>query len=187
MAARLVKENFMGLRKSPERTPAFLAAHGRNIQKCADPKTPRGTGRSSLNALKHGRFPKLKKCPRRTNNLSRRRRGAKPSKASKRAGISILCALAAWREIVCCFTADRGTNPTFFENETGMSFRIRVGGLLSFFVLFFSGTKLECPLESVEARGTNPNSKPNLTYSSCNWALADPEEIPQIRLNFSVP
>jgi len=56
MAARPVKENFMGLRKSPERTPAFLAAHRRNAQKCTGPKTPKGKARSSLNALKHGRF-----------------------------------------------------------------------------------------------------------------------------------
>jgi len=46
----------MSLRKSPERTPAFLAAQRRNAQKCTGPKTPKGKVRSSLNALKHGRF-----------------------------------------------------------------------------------------------------------------------------------
>jgi len=46
----------MSLRKSPERTPALLAALRRNAQKCTGPKTPQGKARSSLNALKHGRF-----------------------------------------------------------------------------------------------------------------------------------
>ena len=46
----------MSLRKSPERTPAFLAAHRRNALKCTGPNTPTGKARSSLNALKHGRF-----------------------------------------------------------------------------------------------------------------------------------
>jgi len=44
------------LRKSPVRTPAFLAAHRRNAQKCTGPRTPAGKARSSLNASKHGRF-----------------------------------------------------------------------------------------------------------------------------------
>lgn len=46
----------MSLRKSPERTPALLAALRRNAQKCTGPKTPQGKARSSLNPLKHGRF-----------------------------------------------------------------------------------------------------------------------------------
>ena len=46
----------MSLRKSPERTPAFLAAQRRNAQKCRGPKTPEGKARSSLNALKHGQY-----------------------------------------------------------------------------------------------------------------------------------
>jgi len=45
----------MGLRKSPERTPAFLAAQRRNARKCTGPKTPQGKTRASLNSLKHGR------------------------------------------------------------------------------------------------------------------------------------
>ena len=46
----------MSLRKSPTRTPAFLAANRLNAQKCSGPKTPAGKARSSLNALKHGRY-----------------------------------------------------------------------------------------------------------------------------------
>jgi hypothetical protein len=46
------------------------------------------------------------------------------------------------------------------RNETGMSFRIRGDTDFPFFVLYFSGTKLECPLESIKPRGTNPNTKP---------------------------
>jgi hypothetical protein len=46
------------------------------------------------------------------------------------------------------------------RNETGMSFRIRSDSRIPFFVLYFSGTKLECPLESIKARGTNPNTNP---------------------------
>jgi len=52
----LVKEHFMSLRKAPNRTPAFLAAHRRNAQKCTGPKTLAGKARSSLNALKHGTY-----------------------------------------------------------------------------------------------------------------------------------
>ena len=174
----------MGLRKSPERTPAFLAAHRRNAQKCADSSIPEGKARSSLNALRHGGFAQMKKWWLRTNTLSRRRRGARPSKASEGAGISILCALAALRERVCHFTSERGTNPTFFRNETGMSFRIRARNRIPLFVLYFRGTKLECPLESTKAPGPNPNSKPDFTCFSCNLVLADGEEMPRIRLNF---
>ena len=46
----------MGLRQSPKLTPARLAALRRNAQKCTGPKTSQGKARSSLNALKHGRF-----------------------------------------------------------------------------------------------------------------------------------
>jgi hypothetical protein len=46
------------------------------------------------------------------------------------------------------------------RNETGMSFRISGDINIAFFVPFFSGTKLECPLESANARGTNPNTNP---------------------------
>jgi len=65
MATRLVKEFFMSLRKSPLRTAAFLAAHRRNAWKSTGPRTIKGKLRSSLNALKHGRFahhllPKLR-------------------------------------------------------------------------------------------------------------------------------
>jgi len=44
------------LRQSPTRTPAFLAANRHNSQKCTGPRTPAGKARSSLNALKHGRY-----------------------------------------------------------------------------------------------------------------------------------
>jgi hypothetical protein len=44
------------LRRSPTATPAFLAANRRNAQKCTGPRTPAGKARSSLNALKHGRY-----------------------------------------------------------------------------------------------------------------------------------
>jgi len=46
----------MPLRKSPRRTPAFLAAVRANARKSRGPKTERGKARSSLNSLKHGRF-----------------------------------------------------------------------------------------------------------------------------------
>ena len=50
-----MKEVFV-LRKSPTRTEAFLAANRRNAQKCTGPRTPEGKARSSLNALKNGRY-----------------------------------------------------------------------------------------------------------------------------------
>ncbi len=46
----------MPLRKSPSRTPAFLAANRRNALKSTGPRTPRGKARVSLNALKSGRY-----------------------------------------------------------------------------------------------------------------------------------
>lgn len=46
----------MCLRHSPTRTPAFLAANRHNAQRCTGPRTPAGKARSSLNALKHGRY-----------------------------------------------------------------------------------------------------------------------------------
>jgi hypothetical protein len=44
----------MPLRKSPERTPAFLAAHRANVRKSTGPRTAEGKYRVRLNALKHG-------------------------------------------------------------------------------------------------------------------------------------
>jgi len=44
----------MSLRKSPTRTPAFLAANRANAQKCTGPRTPEGKTRVALNALRHG-------------------------------------------------------------------------------------------------------------------------------------
>ena len=44
----------MSLRKSPTRTPAFLAANRANAQKCAGPRTPEGKARVARNALRHG-------------------------------------------------------------------------------------------------------------------------------------
>lgn len=44
----------MPLRKSPERTPAFLAAHRANVRKSTGPRTAEGKARVRLNALKHG-------------------------------------------------------------------------------------------------------------------------------------
>ena len=46
----------MCLRQSPTRTPAFLAANRHHAQKCTGPRTPAGKARSSLNALKRGRY-----------------------------------------------------------------------------------------------------------------------------------
>ena len=48
----------MCLRKSPARTPAFLAANRRNAQKCTGPRTPQGKARSALNSLSHGHYAK---------------------------------------------------------------------------------------------------------------------------------
>ena len=45
----------MPLRKSPVRTPAFLAANRANARMSSGPRTPCGRARVSLNALKHGR------------------------------------------------------------------------------------------------------------------------------------
>ena len=44
----------MPLRKSPTRTPAFLAANRAHAQKCTGPRTPEGKARVALNALHHG-------------------------------------------------------------------------------------------------------------------------------------
>jgi hypothetical protein len=44
----------MPLRKSPERTPAFLAAHRTNVRRSTGPRTAEGKARGRLNALKHG-------------------------------------------------------------------------------------------------------------------------------------
>jgi len=44
----------MPLRKSPTRTPAFLAANRANPQKCTGPRTPEGKTPVALNALHHG-------------------------------------------------------------------------------------------------------------------------------------
>lgn len=46
----------MSLRKSPARTPAFMAAQRANAQKSTGPRTPRGKARVALNGLRHGRF-----------------------------------------------------------------------------------------------------------------------------------
>ena len=46
----------MPLRESPARTPALLAALRANARKSHGPRTARGKARSSLNALKHGRY-----------------------------------------------------------------------------------------------------------------------------------
>ncbi len=42
------------LRKSPVRTPALIAANGRNALRSTGPRTVQGRARVSLNALKHG-------------------------------------------------------------------------------------------------------------------------------------
>jgi hypothetical protein len=44
----------MSLRKSPTRTPAFLAANRANAQKCTGPRTPEAKTRVAFNALRHG-------------------------------------------------------------------------------------------------------------------------------------
>ena len=44
----------MSLRKSPSRTPAFLAANRLNALKSTGPRTACGKARSSLNSFKHG-------------------------------------------------------------------------------------------------------------------------------------
>ena len=44
----------MSLRKSPTRTPAFLAANRRNAQRSTGPRTARGKAQSRLNRLQTG-------------------------------------------------------------------------------------------------------------------------------------
>jgi hypothetical protein len=46
----------MPLRKSPLRTPALLAARRASARKSHGPISFKGKARSSLNALKHGRY-----------------------------------------------------------------------------------------------------------------------------------
>jgi hypothetical protein len=46
----------MSLRKSPERTAAFVAACRANAQKSTGPKAQRSKARTCLNGLKHGRY-----------------------------------------------------------------------------------------------------------------------------------
>ncbi len=46
----------MFLRKCPTRTPALLAANRANAQKSTGPRTARGKGQVTLNALKHGGY-----------------------------------------------------------------------------------------------------------------------------------
>jgi hypothetical protein len=50
------KEDLMPLRKSPVRTPAFLAANRANARKSTGPRTPQGKARISFNSFKHGRY-----------------------------------------------------------------------------------------------------------------------------------
>jgi hypothetical protein len=44
----------MPLRRSPSRTPEFLAAQRSNAKKSTGPRTPKGKAGVRLNALKHG-------------------------------------------------------------------------------------------------------------------------------------
>jgi len=44
----------MSLRRSPTRTPAFLAANRRNALKSTGPRTARGKARTGFNALRNG-------------------------------------------------------------------------------------------------------------------------------------
>ena len=46
----------MPLRKSPTRTPEFLAANRRNAKKSTGPRTQEGKALAALNALKHGGY-----------------------------------------------------------------------------------------------------------------------------------
>jgi len=46
----------MSLRKSPQLTPALLAAARRNAQHSTGPRTAAAKQNSKLNALKHGRY-----------------------------------------------------------------------------------------------------------------------------------
>jgi hypothetical protein len=49
----------MSLRKSPQLTPALLAANRRNATRSTGPRTPAGKQNSKMNALKHGGYAAL--------------------------------------------------------------------------------------------------------------------------------
>ena len=115
----------MSLRKSPLRTSAFLSANRLNAQKCTGPRTVSGKARSSLNALKHGRYAR---------NLRERLRSAGLCQA---AGLWD----SAYREIAGTFLprnpAEAAQAGRFANHVVGLAWRMRV-----------FGTKPECGLFS---------------------------------------
>jgi hypothetical protein len=151
MAARLVKGNFMSLRKSFQRSPAFLAARRCYGRRCAGAKTPK-----------------------KRQTISRGGAEA-PSQANQTRALPLRF-FAPWRLCVrlfgiCLLMERTQLFVLFLRNETGMSFRIRAASGKPFFVPYFRGTKLECPLESIKARGTNPNTNPN--YGGTNPTMVN--------------
>lgn len=116
----------MCLRKSPARTPAFLAANCRNAQKCTGPRTSAGKARSSLNALKSGDYA--------------RRLPEKLLAAGQNEGAALYARIR--EEIIVAFRIADPTNLVRVERWANAVYALaRQAGVV--------GTKPECPLFSV--------------------------------------